>query len=293
MANAMSGFSYGDVPVQQYAWTPEQIADFDRDGYVICRGLFEHEEIDMLKHAAKEDRVLDENAFGRADGSGGNIRLSLWSEPGQNIYGMFARCSRIVGPMKQILHGDVGHYHSKMIMKDSRVGGAWRWHQDYGYWYDVGYPYPELASVMIAVDRATKENGCLQVIKGSHRMGRVNHETTGEQSGADQGRVDDALRLMELVYCEMDSGDAVFFHCNTLHSSDQNNSDHPRWAMVCCYSRIGNDSPRDPLHPEPLSPIKIVPDSAIREAGAVRFDDGAQGNTFLNPRSHLGESAKA
>ena len=266
-----------------------QLEQFQRDGFIILRGLFDAEEIELLGRAAKDDRVLDQNSFGRNDGSGGNIRLSLWSDPGDNLYGMFARCERIVGAMEQILAGPVGHYHSKMIMKDAKVGGAWEWHQDYGYWYDIGYLFPDLASVMIAVDKATTENGCLQVIKGSHQLGRINHTATGQQAGADLTRVSKVLNKLELVHCEMEPGDAVFFHCNTLHRSDQNRSENPRWAMICCYSLVGNDSAQDPLHPNPLKPVTKISDSAIREAGVRRFGMADGNNTFLSPNKHLGE----
>ena len=82
--------------------------------------------------------------------------------------------------MERILGGEVYHYHSKMILKDAQVGGTWEWHQDYGYWYQNGLLFPLLSSVMIAVDPSRRNNGCLQVLKGSHRMGRLNHGITGE-----------------------------------------------------------------------------------------------------------------
>ena len=44
------------------------------------------------------------------------------------------------------------HYHSKMSIKEPRVGGAWNWHQDYGYWYLNGCLFPDMASAFIAVD---------------------------------------------------------------------------------------------------------------------------------------------
>ena len=43
---------------------------------------------------------------------------------------------------EQVLDDEVYHYHSKMIMKDALVGGAWAWHQDYGYWYQNGVLFP-------------------------------------------------------------------------------------------------------------------------------------------------------
>ena len=70
------------------------------------------------------------------------MRLSLWNHPGDGIYGMFARCERIVRPASSSSAARSYHYHSKMIMKDAKVGGAWAWHQDYGYWYQNGVLYP-------------------------------------------------------------------------------------------------------------------------------------------------------
>lgn len=99
-----------------------QVADYRRDGYVIARKFFDAEETDLLRCAAKEDRELDRHSFGRTDGEGGTVRLSLWNQPGDGIYGMFARCERMVHSAEKLLAGEVYHYHSKMIMKDPRVG---------------------------------------------------------------------------------------------------------------------------------------------------------------------------
>jgi Phytanoyl-CoA dioxygenase (PhyH) len=253
-------------------------------GFTLARGLFDRDEIDLLHRAAKEDHELDRRSFGRADGEGGTVRLSLWNHPGDGIYGMFARCERMVRSCEKLLGGEVYHYHSKMIMKDPRVGGAWTWHQDYGYWYQNGILQPLLTSVSIAVDRATKENGCLQVIEGSHRCGRVDHVLTGDQAGADRERVDEILKRMPLVYVEMEPGDALFFDCNLLHRSDQNKSEHPRWSMICCYNAARNDPYKESHHPR-YTPLKVVPDSAIREVGVKRFaDDGSDVAWLENAR---------
>ena len=150
---------------------------------------------------------MDQAASLRDDGTGG-VRLSLWNHPGDGIYGMFARSHRIVDAVEQLLEDEVYHYHSKMILKDAKVGGAWAWHQDYGYWYQNGLLFPDLCSVMIAVDKATEQNGCLQVLQGSHRMGRVNHILSGDQAGRPgTGRT---RQRFPLIHCSMDAGDALF-----------------------------------------------------------------------------------
>src|SRR5688572_23741408 len=58
--------------------TQDQLVRFDRDGFLLVPTLFDAEEISLLLRSAKEDRALDEHAFGRSDGEGGRVRLSLW-----------------------------------------------------------------------------------------------------------------------------------------------------------------------------------------------------------------------
>lgn len=257
------------------------LKNYDSDGFVIARRMFDAEEIELLRRAAKEDRELDQHSFGKGDGEGGTVRLSLWNQPGDTIYGMFARCETIVNSAEKILGGEVYHYHSKMIMKDPRVGGAWTWHQDYGYWYQNGVLFPLLTSASIAVDPATKTNGCMQVLKGSHHMGRIDHVLTGDQAGADMERVQEAEKVLDRVYVEMEPGDVFFFHANLLHRSDQNKSDKPRWSMICCYNAARNNPYKDHHHPR-YTQLSKVSDSAIREAGLRRFSDSSANVAWLN-----------
>lgn len=258
----------------------EQIRRYHETGYHLAKGFFEPGEIALLRRAAKEDKALDEHSIGRQDGEGGVVRLSLWNHPGDSLYGMIARCESVVGSAEKLLGGEVYHYHSKMVMKDAKVGGAWTWHQDYGYWYQNGVLFPLLCSVFIAVDPATRENGCMQVIEGSHNLGRIDHVLTGDQAGADVARVNEILKRLPLVYVEMDPGDALFFHCNLLHRSDANRSDNPRWSMICCYNAARNDPYKESHHPR-YTPLVKVPDSAIKEAGSKRFADSRSDVAWL------------
>jgi phytanoyl-CoA dioxygenase PhyH len=260
------------------------IPEYRQKGYVLVRGMFDAEEIGLLRRASKEDKALDDHSFGRSDGEGHTVRLSLWNHPGDTLYGMFARCESIVRSAETLLEGEVYHYHSKMIMKDARVGGAWAWHQDYGYWYQNGVLSPDLCSAFIAVDPATRENGCLQVIEGSHNLGRIDHVLTGDQAGADRERVNAVLERFPLVYVEMNPGDVLFFHSNLLHASAANESDNPRWSMICCYNAARNDPYKDAHHPR-YTPLSVVPDNAIREAGMKRFADSQSDVAWLEEKT--------
>jgi hypothetical protein len=269
--------------------TPEQVDQYNEDGFIVLKGMLSPEQVALLSRTAREDRVLDQHSFGKADGEGGTVRLSLWNHPTDTIYGMIARSESIVGVAEQVLGGEVYHYHSKMIMKDAKVGGAWAWHQDYGYWYQNGVLFPLLTSAFIAVDPATRENGCMQVIQGSHHLGRIEHTLTGDQAGADVARVEEILKVLPLVHVEMDPGDVLYFHANLLHRSDQNRSDNPRWSMICCYNAARNNPYKESHHPR-YTLLSKVADSEILAAGSRRFAESDEG-VWLDTKND--ESAKS
>lgn len=143
-----------------------------------------------------------------------------------------------------------------------------------------------MASVRVALDRATRDNGCLQVLRGSHRVGRVDHGVLpGEQVGADPRRVEELKKRLELVHCEMAPGDALFFHANVLHRSDQNRSPDRRWTVLFCFNADHNDAYLDHHHPRYTPRVKVA-DDAIKAAGP-RFASGDRDTnfrqTFANP----------
>lgn len=247
--------------------TAEQLADFDRDGYLFVKGLLDPEETRMLVEAARADGRMQKAGMDVKDTQGRRTNLSLWNHPGDDIYGVIARSEKVARAMEQILGDEVYHYHSKLSAKEPKVGGAWEWHQDYGYWYFNGCLYPDMASCFIAVDPCTKENGCMQVLKGSHKLGRIEHGRFGEQVGADPERVKNACERLELVHCLMEPGDGFFFHGNTLHMSEANLSDAPRWGLICCYNTKHNNPYKAHHHPS-YTKLDIVPDSAIKATGA-------------------------
>ena len=257
----------------------KQIAAFHDEGYLIVRGVFDAEEADILRAAAAADQSFKENAYDLEDGEGGKAQLVLWNSAGEDLWGAIASSERIVNAMEQLLGDEVYHYHSKMSIKQPRTGGAWSWHQDYGYWYQNGCLWPDMGSAFIAVDPNTRENGCLQVLKGSHKLGRIEHGRYGDQTGADPERTAEAAKVMETVYVELDPGDTLYFHSNLLHRSDQNTSDTQRWSLICCYNTKHNNPYKESHHPF-YAPIEKFPDNAIKKMGAQLFEKGAD---FWNP----------
>jgi len=258
---------------------------YDRDGYLIRKGVFNSEEIDMLYKLAISDNVLSSNAMDLNDQSGKTTKLTLWFTPGDDAYGLLTRSQKTIDIVKELLgEGEICHFHSKLMQKEPRVGGAWEWHQDYGYWYKNGFLYPDaMISVMIAFTEATKENGCLQVLKGSHKMGRLEHHFVGEQQGADAPFVNEALKFCEKEYVVLEPGDALFFHSNLLHMSDANLSDKPRWSIISAYN-LSYNKPFREANPSCITPVDTVPDGAILASNAVGL---AESTDFLKKENEI------
>lgn len=247
--------------------TDSQVLAYKQDGFIQVPQFFSAEEIELLYQVATDESVVN-HAFDLNDQTGKKTKLTLWFTAGDDSFGLMSRCKRMVSAVQGLLGaGEICHFHSKVMQKEPRVGGAWEWHQDYGYWYKNGFLYPEaMISVMIALTDANKENGCLQVLKGTHHMQRFEHLFAGEQQGADMAFVEEAAKISELVYCELKAGDVLFFHPNLLHRSEANLSENARWSVISAYNLASNKPFRE-KNMSCITPISMVPDEAILASG--------------------------
>jgi len=246
----------------------KELSQFEEQGYVIIKQFLSSEEANRLYNASKNDQALTEHSYAVKDAEGNESRLALWYTPGDDIYGMLSRSENLVKSVEQLIGSPVAHFHSKVMQKVPKVGGAWEWHQDYGYWYRNGFMYSEqMLSVMFALTDANQENGCLKVLPASHKLGRLEHGKAGEQVGADMKMVNKYKEKVEEVYCELEAGDALFFHSNLLHASGPNRSENPRWSIISCYNNVANTPDEDIT--SSFVPIKMVEDGRILAADSV------------------------
>jgi ectoine hydroxylase-related dioxygenase (phytanoyl-CoA dioxygenase family) len=256
--------------------------EFWRQGFVVLRKVFAPREIACLRAAITANGAMtdcSERARGKfANGKYPSFEtIFVWNDTsGEDIFAKFTRAARLWTPLTQIFADEVYVYHNKVALKYPGIPG-FRFHQDYFYWYGMGCLYPDLATCYIAVDPATRANGCLKLVEGSHRLGRVEHTLYDgvADSGVDEERLAAILQRLAVSYIELEPGDCVIFHCNTLHGSDANLSDHPRLALLGCYNTRHNDPyVRHHEHPnfirqEPITApvteadVGVLPDFAL------------------------------
>jgi phytanoyl-CoA hydroxylase len=154
------------------------------------------------------------------------------------------------------------------VYRDERTGrvagfgvGATPWHQDNGVVLPVA-DATEMITVWIPVTDATVENGCLEVIAGSHRDGLLAHCPS---TGLGLSIPDELLALGRVITCPMRRGDVLFMHRCTCHSSLPNRSDDVRISYDLRYNPIGQPTGRE-VFPGFVARSRANPDSELRDA---------------------------
>lgn len=218
----------------------QQVAQYQRDGYLLVPDVLNREEITLLTDAIEGNGRVHTEGSETVDGTGKRVRLAIWNELTDDIWSAVTTLPGIVKRVRILLGEEIAFYHGKVMLKEPKTGGAWEWHQDYGYWYNNGFVFPRMISAFVALDAATKENGCLEVLESSHLLGRLEHCKIGKQTAVDPDRISLLEPLFEHVYCEMKPGSVLYFHCNLLHTSKANTSDKSRRSFIICFNALSN-----------------------------------------------------
>ncbi|XP_071115665.1 L-proline trans-4-hydroxylase-like [Haliotis cracherodii] len=266
---------------QSFDITEDVKRSYDERGYILIRGLLDAEEVSQVKKTLEESDAITKNAQGISDGGERESKLAIWRYPGSDVTGMVVRSEKVAGFSEKLLGGEGYMYSCKLMMKEPLTGGKHLWHQDYGYWYKNCCLFPDMLSVFIPVDRCVQENGCLEILEGSHRCGRVDHLMVGGQTGADMKRVMEIKKRCPHRYVEMEPGDALFFHCNLLHSSGINNSTMRRWVLICAFNKATNNPVYEHEYPQ-YTKLNKVPNTAIRDCN--NYTD-VSGKSFVDLRN--------
>ncbi len=122
-------------------------------------------------------------------------------------------------------------WHDQLFCKPGHHGGVVAWHQDYSYW-TCTKPMQHL-TCWVALDDATRENGCLQYIPGSHRWGLLDRPAlAGDMNGLMEFLTDEQKAAFKPIPIELKKGYCTFHHPLLVHGSYENKSTHSRRAFV-------------------------------------------------------------
>jgi len=154
------------------------------------------------------------------------------------------RDARFFEPMRDILGTDaISLFTEKLNVKRAEVGGPIVVHQDYPYWVGVAEDAAQVATAILFLDDSTIENGCLEVLPGSHKNGEAARRAT-EGFGANE-MDESALEASKLVPLEVPAGSVVYFGSLLVHASAPNRTGHDRRALLYSYQPAGRRTLRD------------------------------------------------
>lgn len=244
--------------------TAGQIEFYQAHGYVAGIRLLNDEQLETIRHEL--DQLTDPTHPGRPLFYEYNSNES--SDPARKLFHALGAWRvakgfhdllwnpRFTVPASQLLGGAVRFWHDQIFYKPARHGGVVAWHQDYSYWTRTT-PMAHL-SCWIGLDDATKDNGCLQYVPGSHRWNLLPVTGLADDMDAIQGVLSAELKTkFTPVAIELKKGEAAFHHPLMVHGSFANNTNRPRRATVINVFRDGvRSASADPL----LDGVPAIPD---------------------------------
>lgn len=211
---------------------------FIDSGYALKKGVFSQEEA-MAAADWVRAQPLKELAKSWTDQEPG-VDLAVW----QNIHPMesnpisnIANNSEMLNIASELMNDEVYIWSSKINLKAAWAGTVEYYHQDFVYWKDRGYREPKMLACMVFLDEHNIFNGGLHVLKGSHKLGYVEHESFINTNGLSKymiapEKLDEYSKEYEVCVIDAEPGDVLYFHTSLIHGSAHNISARPRMILL-------------------------------------------------------------
>jgi ectoine hydroxylase-related dioxygenase (phytanoyl-CoA dioxygenase family) len=226
----------------------EQLADYERDGYLILRQIFSPAETERL--ADEADHLLERREL--IDANNIRCRWQNHVETGECLFECFdpvadigsicrqvAMDNRILDALAAIYGEPARLFKDKLIYKPPGAKG-YDLHQDYIGWKDFPRTF---VTVLVAIDPASDANGATEVFPGVHQSGYLSPED-GEYHGLPLERVDES----QGIRLDLAPGDVGLFGCFTPHRSAPNRSDRWRRQLYLSYNALSDGGERRTAH---------------------------------------------
>ena len=168
----------------------------------------------------------------------------------------------LVGP--EIICSPIQHLRAKLPSRLFRTTGGGShvaaWHQDAGVTMDDADPH-FILTVWIPLTKATRENGCMQIIPRVHEGRLLNHQIV---PGVGTRIREDEMPDTEPVNLPIEKGGVVLIHKNIPHRSTPNNSNGIRWSMDLRYQQTGTSTGRT-IYPDFVVRSRSNPASVLSD----------------------------
>ena len=131
-----------------------------------------------------------------------------------------------------LVHGESVLAAVETFNKPARIGSGVPYHQDNAYFCQKP---PDMLTVWIAIDEVTEANGPVFFVKGSHKAGMQPTQPSGVRGNSIGLATAPFVALVDQFCGLLNQGDATIHHCETIHHSAPNTTDHPRLGLLLVY----------------------------------------------------------
>jgi phytanoyl-CoA hydroxylase len=210
----------------------QSLDQYNRDGYVIFRDVID---ADLIKECQQHMEFLQKK---------------YPSIPGEQFHHHIMRNDpfwvRLVSDQRLLdlaatfgasfikAEEGVALFSSHYICKPAKTGVTVLWHQDGAYW---PLKPMNVLTIWLAVDESDRENGCLRVIRGSHKqeLGKVKDDSTTPNALGSYTHRDADIDQSQIVDIVLKPGDVSIHHPSMIHGSEANTSDRRRCGLTIRY----------------------------------------------------------
>lgn len=220
-------------------------ADYERDGVARIRGFLSTEEVAAvrgeLERYVREDlpsKPVDARTLEADEKTVRNLWRLEEHDPWFRAFGERPELLDLIGPL---VKGEPVLVGVETFNKPARIGSGVPPHQDNAYFCQTP---PDMLTVWIAIDPVTEANGPVTYVKGSHRLGPLPTKPSGVRGNSIGLAGMPEASEGELLVALLEPGDATIHHCDTVHYSAPNTTDHPRLGFLLVYR--GRHTTTDP-----------------------------------------------
>ncbi len=201
-------------------------------GYLLIKNFFTQERMKQAITAIDEILQVDNpKEVAEVESKDNREIRRIWGPTFRHpFYDDMMQDNKLLDAVGSLIGNNIVFHYSRINMKLPKIGSPVDWHQDFAY---NPHTNTDLITCLIYLDNSDKNNGCLQVIPGSHKSGLYDHYI-GDYF---RGKVlpEKLPTKNATIDLEAPAGSVVFTHCLTLHKSEANLSDQPRRVFVPSY----------------------------------------------------------
>jgi ectoine hydroxylase-related dioxygenase (phytanoyl-CoA dioxygenase family) len=207
-------------------FTEEEVQYYHENGYLLSKKqLFASDKLQKLQKIFEEQLELKGNKL--------SDELDTPHFRDERLL-EFLLADEVLDVVEPLIGPNIALFSSHFICKDPFVGRATPWHEDSAYWKPRFDRLDKIVTIWLALDKSSKENGCMRVIPGTHRNGFSEYEPVDRKTNTFRSQiknVDDS----GAVYFELEQGEISLHDARIIHGATANTSPMRRCGYTMRY----------------------------------------------------------